>query len=135
MPSSRANIWFQGSPSRQRGCFQPVFQSFFPAQSHSCLRAHQSSAHHPQVGQRKQRAKLRGVLLQPAVAHFDVTELALDHTERMLDFGPDASLEALKLIGELIYRSGLTNCLRLPGRIAMFQRTESFASGRLATPW
>jgi hypothetical protein len=39
-----------------------VFQPFGRMQAHSCLRAHQSSPHHPQVGQRKQRVQLRGVL-------------------------------------------------------------------------
>lgn len=47
----------------------------------------QFGANHPQVGQRKQRLQLGGVLGQPAVAHFDVAELALDDPKRVLDLG------------------------------------------------
>ena len=36
------------------------------------------SPHHPQVGQCKQRVQLGGALGEPAVAHLDVAELALD---------------------------------------------------------
>jgi hypothetical protein len=51
------------------------------------------------------------VFLQAPIAHFDVPELALDHTERMLDLGSDASLEFLSLINEFFYRVTLVQRL------------------------
>ena len=116
--------------------FQPNSGRFGGLQVHSCLHSHQTASRHPQIGQRKQRVQLRSVLLQSAIAHLDVTELALDHPERMLDLGPDTGLDAFQLIDEVVEtRLVLSNCLRLPGRIAMFQHTSALASGRLATPW
>jgi hypothetical protein len=38
-------------------------------------------AHHPQVGQLKQRVQLRGVLGQVTAAGLDALELALDDSE------------------------------------------------------
>src|SRR3546814_15483455 len=50
------------------------------------------SAHHPQVRQREQRHQLRRVLRQTTEANLHITELALDHPERMLDLGSYLSL-------------------------------------------
>ena len=78
--------------------FQP-FWAFFSFAGHwPCFRAHscpgpqQLRACHPQVGQRKQRDNLGGVLLESAVANLHKAELALDHPKGMLHFGPDACL-------------------------------------------
>lgn len=57
--------------------------------------------HHPEVGQREQREEL-GRVFQPAVAHLDVAELAFDDAKRVLDLGPDAGLDLLQFIHELI---------------------------------
>lgn len=41
-------------------------------------------ARHLQVDQHEQRVQLRRVFLQPAIAHFGMAELPLEHTERIL---------------------------------------------------
>mmetsp|Transcript_53128 Transcript_53128/g.124272 ORF Transcript_53128/g.124272 Transcript_53128/m.124272 type:complete len:381 (+) Transcript_53128:1249-2391(+) len=69
------------------------------SRTHSSRRSHQLPPRHPQVAQREQRDDLRGVLLQPPVAHFGEPELPLDHPERMLDLGPDAGLHLLHPLG------------------------------------
>ena len=50
------------------------------------------STRHPQVRQCEQCYQLRGVLGQAAEAYLHVTELALDHPERVLDLGPHLRL-------------------------------------------
>ena len=50
---------------------------------------------HPQVRQREQRKYLRHVLGQAAIAHLGVTKLALQHSERVFDFGTHAGLALL----------------------------------------
>ena len=90
----RIDARVQSAIRRFPGHFQPDSGHPGGLQAHSCLRRHQTAPRHPQVGQRKQRVQLRGVLLQPAVAHLDVPELALDHPERMLDLRPNAGLDA-----------------------------------------
>ncbi len=82
-------------------------------QAHSSLRGQQAAPGHPQVGQRKQRVELRGVLLEAAVTHLDVAELALDHPKRVLYLGPDAGLDSLDLVGELIDLSGLVHAVHI----------------------
>jgi hypothetical protein len=42
---------------------------------------------------------VRGVLGQPAEPHLNQTGLALDHSERMLDLGPNAGLAVFLLLG------------------------------------
>lgn len=59
---------------------------------------------HPKVRQRKQRDQLCPALLQPAVAHLHVTEVALDHPKRMLDLGAHAGLQALDLVEQAVDR-------------------------------
>ena len=54
------------------------------ADSFSC---HQLPPHKKQVAEREQREDMRAVLRETAVAGVEVTELALDHAERMLDAG------------------------------------------------
>src|SRR5215471_10119733 len=66
---------------------------------------YQRLAHHPQVRQREQRRQLRGVLLQPAVAHLDEAELSFDHAERVLYLGAYAGLELLDLFGQGLARN------------------------------
>ena len=46
--------------------------------------SHQVSPRQIKIGQTDQRKHLRGVLRDALVAHFRVTELALDHTKQML---------------------------------------------------
>jgi len=61
------------------GHFSGLLPPFGGLQAHSSLRSLQKPASgHPDVGQRKQRDELCGVLGKPPIAHFDVTELALD---------------------------------------------------------
>jgi hypothetical protein len=55
--------------------------------AHSSLSFQQMPARHPQIRQGKQRDELGRVLGQPSVAHLRVPELALEHTERMLNLG------------------------------------------------
>ena len=54
------------------------------ADSFSC---HQLPPHKKQVAEREQCEDMRAVLRETAVAGVEVTELALDHAERMLDAG------------------------------------------------
>jgi len=105
-------------------------------QAHSSLRLLQKPVpRHPQVGKCEQCVQLRLVLDQPAVAHLHVSELALDHPERMFNLGPDARLDLLQWskiapIGVL-----LSTTLRLPGRMATCQSASmSWVSSRLHTP-
>ena len=72
--------------------------------THPFLRRHQWVPGHAQVRQRKQRFELQRVFLQTPVAHFHKSELALDHTKRVLDLGPDARLELFDLVDEHIKR-------------------------------
>ena len=43
--------------------------------------------------------------------HLHVAELALDHTERVFDLGPDAGLEAFELVGQTVDRVSLVQQL------------------------
>ena len=45
--------------------------------------------------------------------HLHVAELALDHTERVFDLGPDAGLEAFELVGQTVDRVSLVQQLAL----------------------
>jgi len=53
----------------------------------------QPSARHPEVGQREQGRELRGVLPQPSIADLGVAELPFDHSELVLDLGPDTGCD------------------------------------------
>ena len=77
------------------GQFSGRLWPFGDLQTHSSLRPlHKPASGHPDVGQRKQRDELRGVLGKPPVVHFDVTELALDNPKRMLCIYPAVSAQA-----------------------------------------
>ena len=67
---------------------------------HSSLSTQQFAAHHPKIGQRKQRDELRRVFLQPALAHLDEAELAFDNPERVLHLCPNTGLELLCLFAQ-----------------------------------
>ena len=53
---------------------------------------------HPQIGERKQRHDLPGVLLEPAIANLGKAELPLDHPERMLDDGANRRQDSVGLL-------------------------------------
>lgn len=74
--------------------------------AHSCPGPQQFATHHPEIGQRKQRVQLRGVLGQTSVAHLDVPVLVLENTEGMFDPCSNACLHALVPIGQGIDRFG-----------------------------
>ena len=81
-------------PKVAAGRFSPVLQPFGCLQAHSCLCPLQKPASgHPGIGLRKQGEELCGVFLEPAIAHFGVTELTFDDPKRMLHLGPHAGLE------------------------------------------
>ena len=85
---------------------------------HPSPNAHQLSARHPEVRQRKQRDDLRRVLRHTAVAHLGEPELPLEHTERMLNL---ARMLAFIFSTRSATNSGWMNGLsrlRNPGRIA-----------------
>jgi hypothetical protein len=63
----------------------------------------------PQIGLRKQRDELRGVLFQSPVVHLDI-ELALDHLNRVLSLGSGACLELFHLVDGGIYRFVFVRC-------------------------
>jgi len=78
------------------GQFSGLLPPFSDLQAHSSRRPlHKPASGHPDVGQRKQRDELCGVFGKPPLAHFDVTELALDNPKRMLHLGPHAGLDLL----------------------------------------
>jgi len=79
------------------GRFGEAFAGF---RAHSSLRAHvqESFAHHPDVGQRKQRHQIGSVLGQSAGLHLDVAELALYDLKRMFHLGSDARFGLLQLV-------------------------------------
>ena len=57
------------------GQFSGLLPPFAYLQAHSSLHpVHKPASGHPDVGQRKQRDELCGVLGKPPVTHFDVTE-------------------------------------------------------------
>ena len=97
----------QAAGCRFPGHVQPASGRVERLQAHSCRRCHHTAPCHPQVGQRKRRVQLRGVLLQSAAAHLDAAELMFDHPERMFDLRPVAGLDALQLVGELVDPFGL----------------------------
>ncbi len=66
------------------------------------------SAGHPQIRQRKQRHQLCRVLGQTTETRLHMTELALDHPERVLDLRSDLCL------GFSILRLALYRVLRWP---------------------
>jgi hypothetical protein len=79
----------------------------------SSHRRHQFPANHPQVREREQRLELRGVLLEPTVAHLREAELQLDHPDRMLDLGANARLEPLGLLDQLMAAARGVQCTTL----------------------
>ena len=100
------------------GHFLGLLPPFGYLQAHSTLRPlHKPASGHPDVGQRKQRDELCGVLGKPPVAHFDVTELALDDPKRMLHLGPHAGFELFGLFlqraqGHVLLHAALTRAHR-----------------------
>lgn len=88
-------------PNRsQKGCIhEPAIRLVAWFRAHSCLHFQEFASHQPQIGQREQRVQLRGVLGQSTVAQLEVSELALDDPELVLDLGADAGLEALNPFG------------------------------------
>ena len=77
MSAIRIDVQTAAADCRFSDSLQPSFGLFGGLQAHSSLLSHQTTPRHPQVGQRKQRVQLRGVLGQPAVAHLDMPELTL----------------------------------------------------------
>lgn len=111
-----------------------VLQAIGQAPSALSLSSHQVAALHPQIQRREQGDQLRDVLLQPAVAHLHMTELALDDPEQMFDLGTHAGLEFLDLLDQGIDRVALPSARRLPGRIAMRQFTSALVSSLFGVP-
>jgi len=68
-------------------------------------------ARHPQVRQGKQCHQLRRVLRQATEACLHITELALDHPERVLDLGAHLGLGLLDLALGFVQRAALTQLL------------------------
>jgi hypothetical protein len=99
----------------QSGEFSPELRCYAGLQTHSCLRPlHKVLSGHPDVGQRKQGDELRRVFLQPAVAHFGATELALDDSERMFHLSPHTGLELFSLLHSIrMLLAGLPSKARL----------------------
>jgi hypothetical protein len=100
------------------GQFSGLLPPFPDLQTHSSLHpVHKPASGHPDIGQRKQRDELCGVLGKPPVAHFDVTELALDNPKRMLHLGPHAGFELFGLFvqrapGRVLLRAALARAHR-----------------------
>jgi hypothetical protein len=90
---------------------QPHSRPFDRLRAHSCLRPHvqKSFAHHPDVGQCKQRHQVGSVLGQPPVLDLDVAKLALDDPKRMFDLRSDAGLGFLQLLQDGAHRRALVH--------------------------
>ena len=82
--------------------------------------------------QRQQGDRLCSVSLEPAVAHFGVTELALDDSEWMLHFGLHAGVEFLDCSLITTQVCIFASCAYLA---AWLHANTPVASGRLVTPW
>ncbi len=94
----------------QTGQCSGLRQPFGCLHTHSSLRPlHKPASGHANVGQRKQRDGLCGVLGTPPVAHFDATARALDNPKRMPHLGPHAGVE---LLGLFVQRSPVRVLLR-----------------------
>ena len=83
----------------------PVQRPLGAFQAHSCLQRLQLPARHQHLAQRKHHLQPRRVLGQTPVAHLGVTELLLDHPERVLHLRPDAGLDLLDPLDGLGQRS------------------------------
>lgn len=93
----------------ETGRFSSLLPRFGDLRTHSSLHPlHKPASGHPDIGQRKQRDELCGVLGKPPVAHLGVPELALDDPKRMLHLGPHAGFE---LFGLFVQRA--------PGRVLL----------------
>ena len=62
---------------------------------------HQSPAGEHEIGQSEQRVELSGVLSQPTISGFAMSEQILDDMKRMLDSSPNARLDLLDLLGNI----------------------------------
>jgi len=93
----------------------------------------QLPAHHPDIGQRKQRVQLGRVLGQATVANLEVTELALDHPEGVLATGPDMRLETLDTVAQPT-RCRIAQRRRLPVASQYTIRPAVCCSARRSTP-
>lgn len=107
MQPDRASLPIRRSARRLLGPCAAAVQPFARLQAHSCPGSHQRSPRHPQIGQRKQRVQLRGVLDQSTVAHVHMPEPGFEDSGRMLDLGPDAGFQAFELLGQFVDQSAL----------------------------
>ena len=73
-----------GVPGADFVAFGPPFPRYGSFRADSCS-YHQPSSHQEQVAEREQREELGAVLGQPTIAGLHVTELALDHAERVVN--------------------------------------------------
>ena len=80
---------------RDRCGFYPSFPA---SRAHLACHRHQTMTRHPQIGERKQRDDLPGVLPESAIAHLGETELLLDHPERMFNDGADGRQNPVGLL-------------------------------------
>ncbi len=88
---------------------------------------------HPDIGERKRRDELCGVLRKARVAHFDVSKLTFDHPKRMLHLGPHTGLE---LFGLFVQRAPERVLLRLAfARTYGHMPIHASGCGRLLAPW
>jgi hypothetical protein len=101
-------------------------------QAHSSLRRHQVAVCHPQVRQCERRGGLRGVFLQAPVAHLGESELPLDDAKRLLGFGPDARLQVLQFIDELMRASVL---VQRPARVGWQKAVVALANKKARIVW
>ena len=89
-----------GISEANSGRFPTRSRPFCRFRAHSCLCPHvqKSFAHHPDVGQCKQRHQVGSVFGQPPVLDFHIAKLAFDDPKRVFDLGSDAGLGFLQLV-------------------------------------
>lgn len=103
-------------------------------QAHHRYDRHQLFSLHPQVRQRKQHQHLRGVPGQTAIAHLDVTKLALDHPKRVFHItstrSPAPGLGPNRRCGYVLAHAGKATELKMAFTLASVKGSPVlFASG------
>jgi hypothetical protein len=74
------------------------YPSLSASRAHLACRRHQPMTCLPQIGERKQRDNLPGVLLESAIANLGKTELLFNHPERMFNDGADGRQNPVGLL-------------------------------------
>jgi len=107
--------------------FRSVFSNFLAFRISRadlpCYRLQKILTNHPEVAQRKQRLKSRGVLGQGTVRNLDEVELTHDDSMRILNLRPISGFDFLCCVTKLFTSVSRFNTGRLPDIITICQFT------------